>query len=118
VRTKWDSVRALLDLAGPVQAYRLPTEERTQSEEGLMPLTNSRKTTKRDAAENARGFGWRSVPVSVQIVEADGIRLFYRAAGDPSARSSPAARIPSFVVHVPQTNSTSRGGVIRRRLAI
>jgi len=33
-------------------------------------------------AVSARGCGWRSAPVSVQTVEADGIRVFYRAAGN------------------------------------
>jgi pimeloyl-ACP methyl ester carboxylesterase len=50
-----------------------------------MTETNSRRTAKRGAGENARRFGWQSTPASVQTIEADGVRVFYRAAGAPSA---------------------------------
>ena len=50
-----------------------------------MTETSSRKATKRGAAESARRFGWRSGPASVQTIEADGVRVFYRAAGEPNA---------------------------------
>lgn len=50
-----------------------------------MTETNSRRTAKRGAGESARRFGWQSTPASVQTIEADGVRVFYRAAGAPSA---------------------------------
>src|SRR4029450_932317 len=56
-----------------------------RSGEGLMTETNSRRTAKRGAGENARRFGWQSTPPAVQPIAADGVRVFYRAAGAPSA---------------------------------
>jgi len=53
--------------------------------EGLMAEANSRKTTKRGATKSERGSQPQLAPTSVQTVEADAVRVFYRAAGDPSA---------------------------------
>src|SRR5262245_39098707 len=50
-----------------------------------MVEANSRKTMKRGAIKNERGSQSQLAPASVQTVEADGVRVFYRAAGDPSA---------------------------------
>ena len=49
-----------------------------------------------------------AIPVtSVHKVEADGVEVFYRAAGDPNAPVVLlAARISYIVVHVPRTHST------------
>ena len=58
-----------------------------------MGEATSRKVTKRGATtQNASGALWQVdqeplgvAPTSVQSVEADAVRVFYRAAGDPSA---------------------------------
>src|SRR5262245_56510094 len=54
--------------------------------------TSQTVTKRRTARQNARGTQSEVdqeplgvAPTSVQSVEADGVRLFYRAAGDPSA---------------------------------
>ena len=45
-------------------------------------------------------------PATIHRVEADGVRVFYRAAwGSLRSRDSPAARIPSLIVHVPRADS-------------
>ena len=50
-----------------------------------MGQASSGKVTKRGAMQNARGTQSLAAPTSVQTIEADGVRVFYRAAGDPSA---------------------------------
>jgi len=64
-----------------------------RSGEGFMDEATARKGTKlrttteqaRDPESPADQVPFRVVPASVQTVEADGVRLFYRAAGDPAA---------------------------------
>src|SRR5262249_8026204 len=68
-------------------------EESAQSGRGVMDEARSRKDTKhRTTIQNLQGTEsqggqktLRVVPTSVQTVEADGVRVFYRTAGDPSA---------------------------------
>ena|SRR5713226_1916799 len=67
--------------------------KRVQPGEGLMSEATSGTVTKRrTATPNARGAQSKSdqeplsvVPTSIQRVEADGVRVFYRSAGDPNA---------------------------------
>jgi hypothetical protein len=42
---------------------------------------------------------------SIHRIEADGLSIFYRAAG--RARRAPASRLPYLFIHVPGTDSTS-----------
>src|SRR5262245_26976148 len=55
-----------------------------QSGENSMTEANAKKTPKRSAVESARGRDIASAPASVQTVEADGVRVFYRTAGEAS----------------------------------
>ena len=50
-----------------------------------MAEANSRKITKRGAVHSEPESQSHPAPASVQTVEADGVRVFYRAAGDQSA---------------------------------
>jgi Predicted hydrolases or acyltransferases (alpha/beta hydrolase superfamily) len=50
-----------------------------------MADANLKTNAKRGTADTGRRFEWQSAPASVRSVEADGVRVFYRAAGDPNA---------------------------------
>src|SRR5262245_47653086 len=50
-----------------------------------MAETNSKRTEKPRANETAGEFGWQTPATSVETIEADGVRIFYRVAGVPSA---------------------------------
>src|SRR5262249_22505364 len=66
-------------------AYRLPNPRGMQSGEVSMAESNSRKAMNRGAMRSKKGFQSKSAPASVQTAETDGVRVFYRAAGDPNA---------------------------------
>jgi len=48
-----------------------------------MAEANSRKTRKRGAVQSASGCQSQPAPASMQTIEADGVRVFYREAGAP-----------------------------------
>jgi hypothetical protein len=50
-----------------------------------------------------------SVPVtSVHRIKADGVHVFYRAAGDPNSGSAVVTWVPNIILHVPRTHPPSR----------
>jgi pimeloyl-ACP methyl ester carboxylesterase len=67
------------------------------------------------STQTERSSGLSAPVTSVHKVDADGVRVFYRAAGDPIPGSAAAARVPGFVFHVPRTHSASRQRLPRDR---
>src|SRR5262249_25123386 len=71
---------------------------------GTMPSERARQTLSNSSAAQ---FGVHRV--SIHRIEADGVRVFYRAGG------SFAAWIPGLIVHVSGTHSPSRRSLLRDR---
>ena len=70
-----------------------------------MSDATSRTATKR-AVPSQDDARFSLPPTSIHRVEADGVQVFYRAAGEANAPgSSLAARIPNLILHVPRTHS-------------